>query len=119
MICLEQAARGTTLYAGLNATDWAQGDRIVEYGHWEQADPDPVFVPGYDANGSVLEKITKETSSATILETITYEYNLQNRLSQVATTGYGEDYYGDGEPYETVETYVEYEYDCEEIRTHA
>jgi RHS repeat-associated protein len=113
-MALQQTAQGATQYASLEATDWSQGDRLVEYGHWEweEGDPDPilVFVPGYDANGSVTEKITWNTNGSadrsdyTLVEEVYYEYNLQNRLAKVTTTPYE-----DGAPQTPTET--EYKYD--------
>jgi RHS repeat-associated protein len=47
--------------------------------------------PGYDANGSVIEKLTWDTSGteAVLIEDVHYEYNLQNRLVKVTTTADG------------------------------
>ncbi len=71
---LQQTAEATTRYSSLYSMHWAEGDRTIEY--------------GYDANGSLTQKLTKETSSDTVLETVTYEYNLRNRLAKVITTPY-------------------------------
>jgi YD repeat-containing protein len=102
---LQQAAEGATAYHNLSSVDWSEGNRIVEYGHWEdptepgvRSDPpgEGVFIPGYDANGSVLAKLTWDTNDDvgtdpadseddTLIEEVYYEYNLQNRLVKVRT----------------------------------
>jgi RHS repeat-associated protein len=70
----ESLARADTLYSGLETTDWHSGDRTIQY--------------SYDENGSVASKTTIETSDPNnILETVTYEYNLQNRLESVTVDG--------------------------------
>ena len=65
----ESLSEGATLYSQLATTDWASGDRTIEY--------------EYDNNGSQTKKTTKETSTSTVLETTAYEYNLQNRMSRM------------------------------------
>ena len=72
----ESLSEGATLYSQLATTDWASGDRTIEY--------------EYDNNGSQTKKTTKETSSSTVLETTAYEYNLQNRMSRMIVS-YEED----------------------------
>ena len=68
----ESLSEGATLYSQLATTDWASGDRTIEY--------------EYDNNGSQTKKTTKETSTSTVLETTVYEYNLQNRMSHMVTS---------------------------------
>jgi len=63
-------------YSQLTAGDWGQGNRTILH--------------KYDANGSLIEKKTTVTSNEEILETASYQYNLQNRLASV-TTSYTED----------------------------
>jgi len=66
----ESLARADTLYSQLQTTDWHSGDRTIQY--------------SYDDNGSVASKTTIETSDPNnVIETVTYEYNLQNRLESV------------------------------------
>jgi len=60
----------------------------------------------YDDNGSLIQKLTKETSTGTILEKIEYEYNLANRLSKVTKTISGSN----------VAEIIEYKYNPESIR---
>jgi RHS repeat-associated protein len=64
-------AQADVQYANLSTATWAQGDATIEY--------------TYDANGSVETKTTKVTSTQAVEETVTYDYNLQNRLAKVTT----------------------------------
>jgi len=79
---LESIARGDTLYTSLASTTWGQNDKYIEYGYLDGA-----FVPGYDANGSLLLKVTRLNSDDSIVESTRYEYNLQNRLARVYDDG--------------------------------
>jgi RHS repeat-associated protein len=123
----EQLAHGSTLYNDITTATWGGHGRIVEYGHWENpatgepTDPDTGgdFIRGYDANGSVTEKLVWDISGTTLLEEVNYEYNLQNRLSKVTSTQYEQDYDENGAPFEDIETYMEYTYNDEGIRTAA
>ncbi len=90
-IGLQSLSQGAIAYAQLDTSTWAESDRTIEY--------------TYDYNGSVTQKTTEETSTTTVLETVTYEYNLANRLKRVETD------YMDG----TVEI-AEYEYNPSGIR---
>jgi len=76
---LESIAHGDTLYTSLTSAAWGQDDKYIEYGYWDGAN----FVPGYDANGSLLLKVTRLNSDDSIVEVTRYEYNLQNRLARV------------------------------------
>ena len=69
---LQSVAEGSVLYSQLDSRHWAEGDRKIEY--------------AYDANGSLIEKKTWDTTPEpdTLLETVTYDYNLQNRLVSVS-----------------------------------
>jgi len=96
----EQLAQGATLYSSLTMATWGGHGRIVEYGHWDGTGPGyGNFIRGYDANGSVVEKIVWDMGTTvgtepadraddTVFETTTYQYNLQNRLASVITTPY-------------------------------
>ncbi len=68
---LESIAYAASQYSQIATTNWSSGNRTIEY--------------AYDDNGSVTQKLTKETSTSTTLEKIEYEYNLQNRLSKQTT----------------------------------
>jgi len=68
----EQLARADIQYSLLSTTDWASGNRTITY--------------TYDDNGSIIQKVTKKTITQELVETITYTYNLQNRLARVTTT---------------------------------
>ena len=90
--CLQQLAQGAVDYSGLDARQWHEGNRIVEYGDWDGTGRTGNFTLGYDANGSVTKKITwynnntpADPADDTKEEEVTYEYNLQNRLSRVIT----------------------------------
>ena len=67
----ERLAQADIQYSQLDTRHWSEGDRTIDY--------------TYDDNGSVVTKTTKQTSTSTVLETITYDYNLQNRLEKVTT----------------------------------
>jgi YD repeat-containing protein len=67
-------AERSVLYSQLTTTDWASGNRTVEY--------------TYDDNGSLISKTTKVTSTQEVIETVTYIYNLQNRLKTVTHYSY-------------------------------
>jgi len=94
-------AKADTLYDDLTTATWGQSNRIVEYGHWSETSGGigrtGDFTPGYDANGSMTKKITWDEKIAgddtddEIIEEITYEYNLQNRLAKVNKSGPWED----------------------------
>jgi RHS repeat-associated protein len=88
---LSQAA---VLYEEISTLAWGRSGRIIEY--------------GYDANGSLTSKMTRQGGQIT--GTVVYEYNLQNRLCKAMTTTYSQ-----GQPVDT-ET-VEYRYDPAGIRT--
>ncbi len=62
---LQEVAQAATQYSQIATTDWASDNRTIEY--------------TYDDNGSCITKTTKVTTPEEILETIEYEYNLQNR----------------------------------------
>ena len=70
---LESLAQGAVTFDQLDTTTWGQGNTTIEY--------------SYDDNGSVIEKRTYTTGGdpADYDELVTYEYNLQNRLSKVTT----------------------------------
>jgi RHS repeat-associated protein len=63
----EQTAEAASQYADIATTDWHNGSRTITY--------------TYDDNGSCITKTTAVTGGST-LETIQYDYNLQNRLSK-------------------------------------
>ena len=109
----EQLARSSTQYSQLGVSTWGASDRIIEYGKWDGENPRMgTFTPGYDENGSQTEKLiwdsngTEEPNDDQLLEEVTYEYNLQNRLSHIETD------YQDG----TVDI-TEYQYNTSGIRT--
>jgi len=87
----QELAQADITYDQLSTRDWNSGDRLIEYGHWDGGDErSGNFIAGYDANGSLVEKVTWDMNGTpsvltddTKLETITYEYNLQNRLAKV------------------------------------
>jgi len=93
-------AQADVLYASLSTSTWATIDRTIEY--------------DYDDNGSLIRKTTwnSEIGSGTKTEEITYTYNLQNRLTKVAT---------DPDPYSSTNTvdYAEYKYNDSGIRVSA
>ena len=72
-VCLQSLAEGANQYSDLDSRHWAQGDTTIAY--------------GYDANGSMICKITKESGTET--ERVIYEYNLQNHLSKVKVSANG------------------------------
>ncbi len=61
-------AHADSQYADIETFDWSEGNRTIEY--------------TYDANGSIETKTTKATSTQDVIETVEYEYNLQNRLKK-------------------------------------
>ena len=65
-------AEGTVSYSQLSTLQWAKGGTTITY--------------DYDDNGSLISKV----STGTTTETVTYKYNLQNRLQRVETTPSGE-----------------------------
>ncbi len=80
---------------------WGKNNRTIQY--------------AYDDNGSLIEKKTivtpvDEADPEVMVELVTYEYNLQNRLKQVMTTPYSA-----GQPLTSVG--VSYEYNESGIRT--
>jgi RHS repeat-associated protein len=84
-------AKGFEPYNQLSTTDWASGNRIIKYGHWDGATQGTGnFIPGYDANGSCIKKIEAVKDEAdpetTFIEKTVYVYNLQNRLKEVNVT---------------------------------
>jgi YD repeat-containing protein len=72
-VCLQSLAEGADRYSDLDSRHWVQGDTTIEY--------------GYDDNGSLTSKVSKE--SGVEFERTIYEYNLQNRLAlvKVSTDG--------------------------------
>jgi hypothetical protein len=90
--CLEQFVQADIQYANLSTSTWGEDNTTIEY--------------GYDDNGSMTNKVTKKTSDGTVLETVNYEYNLQNKLSKVTTTPYE-----GGQP--QTASVTEYKYDPE------
>jgi len=64
-------AEGTVSYSQLSTLQWAKGGTTITY--------------DYDDNGSLISKV----STGTTTETVTYKYNLQNRLQRVETTPSG------------------------------
>jgi len=87
----QELAQADITYDQLSTRDWNSGDRLIEYGHWDGGDErSGNFIAGYDANGSLVEKVMWDMNGTpslltddTKLETVTYEYNLQNRLAKV------------------------------------
>ena len=73
--CFHMLAQADVEYANLNSASWGQGNRDIHY--------------TYDANGSMTEKITAVKDElnwqTNYIEKVTYEYNLQNRLSRIVT----------------------------------
>ncbi len=71
--CLESLVQADIQYANLDISAWGQDDTTIEY--------------GYDDNGSMTSKVSKE--SGVEFERTIYEYNLQNRLAliKVSTDG--------------------------------
>ena len=67
----QQLAQADTLYQNLSTNGWGQTDRTIDY--------------TYDANGSLLSKTTRETSTSTVQERVDYQYNHQGRLSRLIT----------------------------------
>jgi RHS repeat-associated protein len=63
---LQQLAYASSQYSNITTGNWGSGNRTIEY--------------AYDANGSCVQKVTKQTSTGDILETITYDYNIRNKL---------------------------------------
>jgi len=109
----EQLANASVQYSGLGVSTWGQADRVIEYGQWDGTGRTGNFTLGYDDNGSVIKKITWDTngtpgtgSDDTKVEEVTYQYNLQNRLSRVTTVDY----------LSSTTTVVEYKYNDEGIR---
>ena len=72
---LQQLAQGAVQYSNLDARQWQEGNRTIVY--------------TYDNNGSMTSKVTKKSSDSTVLETVTYQYNLQNKLARVVTVAAG------------------------------
>ncbi|MHC5062140.1 MAG: RHS repeat-associated core domain-containing protein, partial [Planctomycetota bacterium] len=70
-VVLEALAQGTVEYANLCVSAWATSDSVSYT---------------YDNNGSVTSKTSVKDSQTT--QTVTYTYNLQNRLETVTTTPY-------------------------------
>ena len=93
-VVLDSLAQGQIQYSGLCTADWAKDDSISYT---------------YDLNGAVETKTS--TTSGNTTESVTYEYNLQNRLWRVSTTTYT-----GGVPDTTVSV-VEYTYNPSGIRT--
>jgi RHS repeat-associated protein len=91
---LQQTAQAATKYNQISTADWSSGNRTIEY--------------TYDTNGSLVTKTTKETSTQTILETFSYEYNLQNRLKKA-----DKEYDDSGD---TINEVMEYAYNDDGIR---
>jgi len=89
-----QLSESAVQYSQVGRSSWGQADRTITY--------------TYDANGSVLTKITTVTSNSTVLESVTNHYNLAGRLDKVTT----EDSDGD-------ERIVEYTYNDQGIRVKA
>ena len=92
----QQLAQADIQYADLDTTTWATADTAISY--------------AYDANGSLIEKITWNGSiGSTKTEEQHYEYNLQNRLARVRT---------DTTPSDTTdwEKVIDYEYNTSGIR---
>jgi YD repeat-containing protein len=67
-VVLDSLAQGQIQYSSLCTADWAKDDSISYT---------------YDLNGAVDTKTS--TTSGSTTESVTYEYNLQNRLSRVVT----------------------------------
>ena len=65
---LQSIAQASIFYSGLDTRHWTEGNRTIQY--------------AYDDNGSLTSKITTVTSTQEELETITYEYNIQNRMER-------------------------------------
>ena len=80
-------------YSQVTTADWAT-HKYIEY--------------TYDENGSCVSKTTKDSESTTV-ESVTYDYNLQNRLATVAT---------DSDPCSSSNAvdYAEYAYNDDGIR---
>ncbi len=76
-------AHADAQYAGLNTDTWGKNGKTVDY--------------LYDANGSVVSKITKQGGET--VEAVAYVYNLRGRLWEVTTTPYVG---GDAQPNEVV-----------------
>jgi len=108
----------------LRPATWQQTDRIIEYGHWDGAGPGQGnFIAGYDDNGSVTEKLTWDTDGTTedrsddsILEEITYEYNLQNRLESITRVGEWINLDSDSEDDDREVEVTQYTYNVDGIR---
>jgi len=66
---LQQVVQASSQYSQVSTTDWAT-HTYIEY--------------TYDDNGSCISKTTKNSSNAEV-ESVAYEYNLQNRLFRVTT----------------------------------
>jgi RHS repeat-associated protein len=71
----QRAAYADSQYAQVSTFSWANGNQTIVY--------------DYDDNGSLTSKTTTEGS--TTVETVEYDYNLQNRLARVAITPYVND----------------------------
>jgi RHS repeat-associated protein len=88
---LQELSEASVQYNLLGVSTWGESDRVIEYGSRDGTGRTGNFTLGYDANGSVTKKITwddqGDSNPATdvILEEVTSEYNLQNRLSKVTT----------------------------------
>jgi RHS repeat-associated protein len=87
-----QLAQAQIQYSNISTLAWGKGNRIIEY--------------GYDANGSLTSKVT--TEGTTTVESVVYDYSLQNQLAKVTTTKDP-----DGTPLTTV---IEYKYNPDGIR---
>jgi fibro-slime domain-containing protein/RHS repeat-associated protein len=88
-----QLSQADISFSELATTDWANGNRTITY--------------TYDDNGSVTSKVTKETDTEDLVETVNYTYNLQNRLARVETIDH----------IAATTTVVAYKYNPDGIRT--
>jgi RHS repeat-associated protein len=65
---LQQLAQASSQYSNITTGDWAT-NKYIEY--------------EYDANGSCIRKTTKNASNE-VVEDITYDYNIRNKLSRMS-----------------------------------